>query len=85
MREIGMTTNAVFPLHLAMGPQKMLKFRHCVDTMKVRRRRTKAYLRLRFRAFTVGVAEYPTMFAPLAESRCGATQRSAMPDCRDKG
>ena len=44
-----------------------------------------AYLRLRFRAFTVGVAESPTMFLPLAESRCGATQRSAMPDCRDKG
>lgn len=36
-----------------------------------------AYLRLRFRAFTVGVAEYLTMFAPLAESRCGTTQRDA--------
>lgn len=44
-----------------------------------------AYLRLRFRAFTVGVAEYPTIFPPAAESRCGATKRSAMPDCRDKG
>ena len=39
-----------------------------------------AYLQLRFRAFTVGVAEYPTMFPPLAESRC-----VAMPECRDKG
>lgn len=44
-----------------------------------------AYLRLRFHAVTVGVAEYPTMFPPLAESKCGATQRSAMPDCRGKG
>ena len=42
-----MTTNAVFPLYRAMDHQKMLKFRHCVDTIKVRRRRTKAYLRLR--------------------------------------
>lgn len=36
-----------------------------------------AYLRLRFRAATVGVAEYPTMFPPLAESRRGTTQRDA--------
>lgn len=43
-----------------------------------------AYLRLRFRTTTVGVAEYPTMFPPLSKSKCGATQRSAMPDCRNK-
>lgn len=36
-----------FPLQLTGGHQKMLKFRHCKDTMKLRRRRTKAYLRLR--------------------------------------
>ena len=38
-----------------------------------------AYLRLRFRAFTVGAAEYTTMFPPRGrvEVRRDATQRDA--------